>query len=99
MLDDDFLAGCMGQLVREGKAQGIDFRTAAGRQRYENAKQVRTLGRRDHARTKATDRRLAAEQRRTERKRLLAERKAARRLQRKAEQHEGKRKSGTPILK
>jgi hypothetical protein len=36
MLDDDFLAGCMEQLVREGKAAGIDFRTAAGRQRYED---------------------------------------------------------------
>ncbi|MGQ9677747.1 MAG: hypothetical protein ACUVUD_00485, partial [bacterium] len=34
MLDDDFLFGCMEQLEREGKAQGIDFRTAAGRQRY-----------------------------------------------------------------
>ena len=40
MLDDDFLAGCMDQLVREGKAQGIDFRTAAGRQRYEKMKQA-----------------------------------------------------------
>jgi hypothetical protein len=40
MLDDDFLAGCMDQLVREGKAQGIDFRTAAGRQRYEKMKQL-----------------------------------------------------------
>jgi len=39
MLDDDFLAGCMEQLVREGKTQGIDFRTAAGRQRYEQMKQ------------------------------------------------------------
>jgi hypothetical protein len=37
-LDDDFLSGCMEQLVREGKAQGIDFRTAAGRQRYEDMK-------------------------------------------------------------
>jgi hypothetical protein len=35
MLDDDFLSGCMEQLEREGKAAGIDFRTAAGRQRYE----------------------------------------------------------------
>ncbi len=35
MLDDEFLSGCMEQLVREGKAQGIDFRTAAGRARYE----------------------------------------------------------------
>ena len=40
MLDDDFLAGCMDQLVREGKAQGIDFRTAAGRQKYEKMKQL-----------------------------------------------------------
>jgi hypothetical protein len=30
----------MDQLVREGKAQGIDFRTAAGRQRYEKMKQL-----------------------------------------------------------
>jgi hypothetical protein len=37
-LDDNFLSGCMEQLVREGKAQGIDFRTAAGRQRYEDMK-------------------------------------------------------------
>jgi hypothetical protein len=37
-LDDEFLSGCMEQLVREGKAQGIDFRTAAGRQRYEEMK-------------------------------------------------------------
>jgi hypothetical protein len=35
MLDDEFISGCMDQLVREGKAQGIDFRTASGRQRYE----------------------------------------------------------------
>jgi hypothetical protein len=40
MLDDDFLRGAMDQLVREGKAQGIDFRTAAGRQRYEKMKQM-----------------------------------------------------------
>jgi hypothetical protein len=38
MLDDEFLSGCMEQLVREGKAAGIDFRTAAGRQRYEDMK-------------------------------------------------------------
>jgi hypothetical protein len=38
MLDDEFLSGCMEQLAREGKAQGIDFRTAAGRQRYEQMK-------------------------------------------------------------
>ncbi|MBM3314280.1 hypothetical protein FJY71_00350 [candidate division WOR-3 bacterium] len=40
MLDDDFLVGCMEQLAREGKAQGIDFRTAAGRMRYEQMKQM-----------------------------------------------------------
>jgi hypothetical protein len=39
MLDDDFLSGCMDQLVREGKAQGIDFRTAGGRARYEKMRQ------------------------------------------------------------
>jgi hypothetical protein len=38
MLDDEFLCACMAQLLREGKAHGIDFRTAAGRQRYENMK-------------------------------------------------------------
>jgi len=42
MLDDEFLSGCMDQLVREGKAQGIDFRTAAGRQRYEQTKPTAT---------------------------------------------------------
>ena len=42
---DDFLAGCMNQLVREGKAQGIDFRTAAGRAKYEKMKQhLREVG-------------------------------------------------------
>ncbi len=40
MLDDDFLAGCMDQLVREGKADGIEFRTAEGRAKYERMKQV-----------------------------------------------------------
>jgi hypothetical protein len=40
MLDDDFLAGCMDQLVREGKAQGISFRTAGGRAKYEKMRQV-----------------------------------------------------------
>ena len=40
MLDDDFLVGCMDQLVREGKAQGIDFRTAGGRARYEKMQQL-----------------------------------------------------------
>jgi hypothetical protein len=46
MLDDDFLVGCMDQLVREGKAQGIDFRTAAGRAKYEGMKQnLRETGR------------------------------------------------------
>ncbi len=39
MLDDEFLSGCMDQLVREGKAQGIDFRTTAGRARYQKMKQ------------------------------------------------------------
>ncbi len=39
MLDDDFLSGCVDQLVREGKAQGIDFRTAGGRARYERTEQ------------------------------------------------------------
>ncbi|MEO0101989.1 MAG: hypothetical protein ABIK84_06260, partial [candidate division WOR-3 bacterium] len=38
MLDDDFLVGCMEQLEREGKASGIDFRTAAGRNRYQETK-------------------------------------------------------------
>jgi hypothetical protein len=40
MLDDDFLAGCMDQLVSEGKTHGIDFRTAAGRAKYEKMKQL-----------------------------------------------------------
>jgi hypothetical protein len=39
MLDDDFLSGCMDQLVREGKSLGIDFRTAGGRARYEKMRQ------------------------------------------------------------
>jgi len=39
MLDDDFLTGCMDQLVSEGKAQGIDFRTAAGRAKYDKMRQ------------------------------------------------------------
>jgi hypothetical protein len=99
MLDDEFLAGCMGQLTREGKAQGIDFRTASGRERYENAEQARTLGRRDRARTKVTDGRLAAEQHRAERKRLSAERKAARRMEKRAEQQESRRNAGIPTLK
>jgi hypothetical protein len=38
MLDDEFLSGCMEQLEREGKAQGINFRTAEGRRRYEEMK-------------------------------------------------------------
>ncbi len=38
MLDDDFLAGCMLQLEREGKAQGLNFRTPGGRARYEQMK-------------------------------------------------------------
>ncbi|UCG43572.1 MAG: hypothetical protein JSU73_02850 [candidate division WOR-3 bacterium] len=45
MLDDEFLAGCMVQLEREGKAQGVDFRTAAGRQRYERMRRVLETGR------------------------------------------------------
>jgi len=40
MLDDEFISGCMAQLKRDGKSQGIDFRTAAGRQRYERMKQL-----------------------------------------------------------
>ncbi|UCG43032.1 MAG: hypothetical protein JSU73_14470 [candidate division WOR-3 bacterium] len=40
MLDDEFISGCMEQLEREGKAEGIGFRTAAGRQRYEKMKRV-----------------------------------------------------------
>jgi len=40
MLDDEFLSGCMDQLVRVGKAEGIDFRTAAGRARYEQMRSV-----------------------------------------------------------
>ncbi|MBN2466480.1 hypothetical protein JXD38_12745 [candidate division WOR-3 bacterium] len=39
MLDDEFLSGCMEQLVREGKSSGIDFRTAAGRAKYDRMKQ------------------------------------------------------------
>ena len=47
MLDDDFLRGAMDQLVREGKAEGIDFRTAAGRAKYERMKQhLREAGQR-----------------------------------------------------
>uniref|UniRef100_A0A7C6ECD0 Uncharacterized protein n=1 Tax=candidate division WOR-3 bacterium TaxID=2052148 RepID=A0A7C6ECD0_UNCW3 len=38
MLDDEFLSGCMEQLEREGKASGINFRTAEGRRRYEEMK-------------------------------------------------------------
>jgi len=40
MLDDEFLAGCMGQLEREGKAGGINFRTPGGRRRYEEMKRL-----------------------------------------------------------
>ncbi len=40
MLDDDFISGCMAQLEREGKAQGIGFRTPGGRARYEKMKQM-----------------------------------------------------------
>jgi hypothetical protein len=39
MLDDEFISGCMDQLVSEGKASGIDFRTAGGRARYERMRQ------------------------------------------------------------
>ncbi|MEO0020818.1 MAG: hypothetical protein ABIK48_01400 [candidate division WOR-3 bacterium] len=42
MLDDEFLAGCMEQLEREGKTEGINFRTPAGRQRYEQMKSRQT---------------------------------------------------------
>ncbi|MFO7637825.1 MAG: hypothetical protein R6X14_00750 [bacterium] len=41
MLDDEFLSGCMEQLEREGNAQGIDFRTAGGRERYRRMQQHR----------------------------------------------------------
>jgi hypothetical protein len=40
MLDDEFLSGCMEQLEREGKAQGINFRTNEGRKRYEEMKKI-----------------------------------------------------------
>ncbi|MEO0087593.1 MAG: hypothetical protein ABIK90_05930, partial [candidate division WOR-3 bacterium] len=40
MLDDEFLSGCMEQLEREGKASGINFRTAQGRKRYEDMKRA-----------------------------------------------------------
>ncbi|MEO0111465.1 MAG: hypothetical protein ABIK77_03875, partial [candidate division WOR-3 bacterium] len=40
MLDDEFLSGCMEQLEREGKASGINFRTAEGRKRYEDMKRA-----------------------------------------------------------
>jgi hypothetical protein len=39
MLDDEFISGCMDQLVSEGKASGIDFRAAGGRARYERMRQ------------------------------------------------------------
>ena len=35
-LDDDYLVGCMQQLEQMGKAGEFSFRTAAGRQRYED---------------------------------------------------------------
>jgi len=35
-LDDDYLASCMQQLEQMGKAGEFSFRTAAGKQRYEN---------------------------------------------------------------
>jgi len=34
--DDNFLVGCMRQLEQMGKAGEFSFRTAAGRQRYQN---------------------------------------------------------------
>ena len=40
MLDDEFISGCMDQLVREGKASGISFRTAGGRARYEKMRRM-----------------------------------------------------------
>ena len=40
MPDDEFLTGCMEQLEREGKASGIDFRTAGGRARYEKMRRM-----------------------------------------------------------
>lgn len=40
MLDDEFLAGCMEQLEREGKAEGLNFRTTAGKERYEALKKI-----------------------------------------------------------
>lgn len=40
MLDDEFVSGCLNQLEREGKAEGIILRTPAGRQRYEKMKQM-----------------------------------------------------------
>ena len=40
MLDDEFLSGCMEQLEREGKASGIEFRTVAGRMRYERMERM-----------------------------------------------------------
>jgi hypothetical protein len=98
-LDDASLAGAKKQLERLGLAADFDFRTAAGRQRYENAKLARTLDLRDHARAKVTDKRQASRQRIEERRRLSAERKAARRPLRKAEQHDGRRKSGIPTLR
>jgi len=45
MLDDEFLSGCMEQLEREGKAQGLNFRTPEGRRRYEQMKNREGLGR------------------------------------------------------
>ncbi len=45
MLDDEFLSGCMEQLEREGKSQGINFRTPEGRRRYEQIKNREGLGR------------------------------------------------------
>jgi hypothetical protein len=40
MLDDDFLVGCMRQLEQMGLGGKFQFRTAAGRQRYEDMKRM-----------------------------------------------------------
>ncbi|MBN2464703.1 hypothetical protein JXD38_03640, partial [candidate division WOR-3 bacterium] len=39
MLDDEFISGCLIQLEREGKADGITLRTPGGRARHEKMKQ------------------------------------------------------------
>jgi hypothetical protein len=93
-LDDAALAGAMKQLDRMGLSADFHFRTAAGRQRYENVKRARTPGHGDRIRSSVESRRLAARQRAEERKRLSAERKAARRLERKSGHPEDKPKAG-----